>query len=301
VSAEPPFRGTALTVVTGSATDLVVLAEHDRSGSGQMDLVDLPVHGTQRLLAPNVFGAAAAPDGQGYVYSTDVRVTAQFAGAARPVTLLRKDVVVRGWGGDGVVLQEADGTLLRWQPGHPEVPVVTLVVSTGAVQVPPRGHRMLQRPCLQRYDAVGVTAAGEPEPYVGFNGGVWPVTLPTQSGTNPDPCQPAGQQSVLSAGGTIERQSGEPALSLSPDGRYLLLAGLQVLDLDAGTRSSLVDPTTRDMFVAIEQGFLADPIGAGFWQDDRTVEITAGGSPVAVCALPGGPCRSTGSALPHQP
>jgi hypothetical protein len=160
---------------------------------------------------------------------------------------------------------------------------------------------MLQRPCLQRYDAGGATTAGQPEPYLGFNGGVWPVTLPAQTGTNPDPCPAAGQQSVLSADGMVQRRLGETALSLSPDGRYLLLADLQVLDLDGSTLTSMVDPSTQDMFLKIEKGFLADPIGAGFWQDDRTVEITAGGSPVAVCALPTGPCRSTGAPLPRQP
>ena len=72
-----------------------------------------------------------------------------------------------------------------------------------------------------------------------------------------------------------------------------------MLDLDGGARTSLVEATTRDMFLRIESGFLADPIDTGFWQDDRNVEITAGGSPVAVCTLPAGPCRSTGTTLPQ--
>jgi hypothetical protein len=296
---QPPDRGTRFAVVTGSPSQVVVLAEHGRSGSGPMDLLALPVRGPQRLLAENVLGATAAPDGQGYAYSTTARVTAQLAGAAAPVTLLITDVVLRGWGSDGVVLQAGDGTLLRWQPERPTLPVTTLVISTGTVQVPPRGHRMLQRACLQRYDAVGVTNTGQPEPYVGFQGGVWPVTLPAQTGTNPDACPEAGRQSVLTARGTIEL-AGQTALSLSPDGRYLLQADLQALDLDTGTRTSVVGAATREMLLRIAKGFPADPIGTGFWHDDRTVEITAGGSPVAVCTLPTGPCRSTGTPLPRM-
>jgi hypothetical protein len=295
-----PLRRRQIVVVSGSPTDLLVLTEHGEDGSGVLELVDIALHGPNKVVADAVTGAAAAPDGHGYAYSTDRMVIARREGAAEPVVLPRAGLVLRGWGSDGVVLQEADGTLLRWQPEHPDRAPATLVISTGAVMVPPRGHRMLQRACLQPYDAVGATAAGQPEPYVGFNGGVWPVTLPVQVGSNSQPCQHLGQQNVLTAAGTIERP-GQQALALSPDGRYLLLAGLQVLDLDSGTRTSLVDAGTRDMFLTIEKGFLADPIGTGFWQDDRTVEITAGGSPVAVCALPTGPCRSTGQVLPRRP
>jgi len=298
--ANEPFRSNQIVVVTGSATDLVVLTVHGDSSAGVMELVDIPLHGPKRVVADAVTGVAPAPDGRGYAYSTAQAVTARLAGASQPVTLRQAGLVLQGWGSDGVVLQQADGTLLRWQPEHPGQAPATLVISSGAVQVPPRGHRMLQRGCLQPYDAVGVTAAGKPEPYVGFNGGVWPVTLPVQVGPNPSPCRQPGQQNVLTAAGTVER-SGQTALSLSPDGRYLLLRGLQVLDMDGGTVTSLVDPATRAVFLAIEQGFLADPIGTGFWQDERTVEVTAGGSPVAVCALPSGPCRSTGTGLPHQP
>ena len=298
--ADEPFRSRQIVVVSGSPTDLTVLTEHGDSGAGVLELVHIPLHGSKAVVADAVTGAAAAPDGRGYAYSTDQAVTARLDGVTPPVTLPRAGLVLQGWGSDGVVLQQADGTLLRWQPEHPDQAPVTLVISTGAVQVPPRGHRMLQRACLQPYDAVGVTAAGQPEPYVGFNGGVWPVTLASQVGSRPDPCRQPGQQAVLTAAGTVEHP-GETALSLSPDGRYLVLAGLQVLDLDAGTRTSLVDAAARDMFLTIEKGFLADPVGTGFWQDDRTVEITAGGSPIAVCALPAGPCRSTGAGLPRQP
>jgi len=295
-----PLRGRQLVVVSGSSTDLLVLTAHGDAGSGVLELVDIPAHGPRKVVADAVTGAAAAPDGHGYAYSTDRGVTARLEGTAHPVTLPRSGLVLRGWGSDGVVLQQTDGTLLRWQPDHPAQAPATLVISTGAVQVPPRGHRMLQRACLQPYDTGGVTAAGQPEPYVGFNGGVWPVTLPVQVWSDPQPCQQPDQQNVLTAAGIIERPA-QGALALSPDGRYLLLAGLQVLDLDGGTRTGLVDAATRDMFLTIGKGFPADPIGAGFWHDDRTVEITASGSPVAVCTLPAGPCRSTGAPLPGHP
>ena len=295
-----PFRDRQVAVVSGSPTELLLLAAHREGPDGRLRLVDVPLHGPVKLLADAVTGAAAAPDGRGYAYSTDRAVTARLGNAARPVVLPRAGLVLRGWGSDGVVLQQADGTLLRWHPDDPARAPETLVVSTGAVQVPPRGHRMLQRPCLQPYDAAGVTAGGQPEPYVGFDGGVWPVTLPVQVESDWQPCQQPHRQNLLTASGLVERPAPD-ALALSPDGRYLLLAGLQVLDLDGGTRTSLVDAATQAMFLTVHKGFPADPIGTGFWHDDRTVEITAGGSPVAVCALPAGPCRSTGAVLPRLP
>src|SRR4051794_20711891 len=139
-----PFRGRQIVVVSGSPTDLLVLAAHGDDEPGVLELVEIPLHGPKRVVADAVTGAAAAPDGQGYAYSTAKAVTARLEGTARPVVLPRSGLVLRGWGSDGVVLQQADGTLLRSRPDHPGQAPATLVISTGAVKVPPRGHRVLQ-------------------------------------------------------------------------------------------------------------------------------------------------------------
>jgi hypothetical protein len=58
----------------------------------------------------------------------------------------------------------------------------------------------------------------------------------------------AAAQALAGAAGWAEsdpqscwQRNPQNVLALSPDGRYLLLAGLQVLDLDSGTRTGLVD------------------------------------------------------------
>jgi chaperonin GroEL len=134
-----PLRRRQVVVVSGSPTDLLVLTEHGDDGSGVLELVDLPLHGTKRGVADAVTGAAASPDGHGYAYSTDRVVIARLEGAGEPVVLPRAGLVLRGWGSDGVVLQDADGTLLRWQPEHPDRAPATLVISTDAVMALKRG------------------------------------------------------------------------------------------------------------------------------------------------------------------
>jgi hypothetical protein len=176
-----------------------------------------------------------------------------------------------------------------------------MVSGTSSLRIPPTGHYAFQRVCIGNPRGSSQFST-MPLPSAGFETDVWPTTIPVPSGV----CRDVGMLYSLSGGNrpVLEKLTtpiAEATIGLSPDGRYLVSVGLQVTDLTTGTRSSLVDPATRDLLLDIRKRLESgDPIGTGFWHDRHTVEITAGGSPVAVCALPSGPCRSTGLPLPGR-
>jgi hypothetical protein len=296
-----PIRKKEFYVVTADATRLLVLVEPlERIKSYTYDLVELRTDTRPRLLAEKVNSAVAAPDGVGYAYTTKERIVLNPADG--PSSSLRKmDHTVTAWRAEGLYVRHGPDEnskieVVRMPDLTEDQTTLFMVSGTSSLRIPPTGNYAFQPACTGYFKG---SSQFSTRPYIGFETEVWPATLPLLSGR----CPGVGTVYSLSGGSApvlekINAPMAENIVDLSPDGRYLVSAGLQVTDLTTGTLSSLVDPATRNLLLNIRNGLWIDPIGTGFWHDRRTVEITAGGSPVAVCVLPSGPCRSTGLPLP---
>ncbi len=295
-----PSPGSPIYPITGDSHHLVVQWDDNSAKFTQKSrLFDLTPSGPATVVdAGSLSGVAVSPAGDRYAYamsifpsyadppSTAAPSSAVIVRSARTQAVVATLTVpfasyVLGWNKEGLVASDGDSgsALLVWPDGTGSPR--RLEAPPGQLSLPPRGLRALSTRCFRQGN-----------PNRGFSVSRWPASYELWARS----CSGyAEQQRVWIQGRSQIDWTGHDALGLSPDGRYLVRADLEVVDLDTHATTDLapgLKSATAPLFDAEIRG--EDPIGLGLWHGDRSVEITETGIPIAVCALPSGPCLRTG-------